>query len=562
MKKVTKKKLIFLVIAILWIALFSFGLLFFYQNYQKKELEKIQNIEKHYANIIQMNKNASLYKLSENNFEVIGSVKQDFIFKLVETKIENSNQNFFQISDTDFYVYFDDVKPYDEFQEEQYPEYYQIKKKVKTKDKTIFYEIDQEVLNLAKEMEFIAYFENEIYYFVSYQNQKVAIKKETTEIIEEFNLNEKATNINVFNFAKIDKNCSQNTCIKEEKLREYLNILKEKGFYTITDEEYELWLKGYLEVKPNAFLITMKDEFDFEKDFSFLKSTNNSFQFVDNNQTTNKGSKIEKLNRYQLNQNTTKEQLEKMLKGETVVIPKPSINNSVKKLPSLNAKASEIAVLNYHFFYDASSGEQCNEGNCLDVKEFRHQLNYLKENQYKTLTMEEYRAWMYKEIELPARSVLITVDDGAMGTGKHNGNKLIPILEEYQMNATLFLISGWWDKSNYISKFLDVESHTYNMHNGGSCSNQPRGAQMLCFNKEKVLEDLKKSIQVVGSSKAFCYPFYAYNNEAIENVKSVGFQLAFIGGSQKSNRNQNKFKITRYPIYKGISLNQFKNMIH
>ena len=31
----------------------------------------------------------------------------------------------------------------------------------------------------------------------------------------------------------------------------------------------------------------------------------------------------------------------------------------------------------------------------------------------------------YGEIELPARSVLITIDDGALGTGTHNGNKLI-----------------------------------------------------------------------------------------------------------------------------------------
>ena len=55
--------------------------------------------------------------------------------------------------------------------------------------------------------------------------------------------------------------------------------------------------------------------------------------------------------------------------------------------------------------------------------------------------MEEFRKWMYGEIEIPSKSILITVDDGAMGTGKHNGNKLNPLLEEYHMNATLFLIT-------------------------------------------------------------------------------------------------------------------------
>ena len=66
----------------------------------------------------------------------------------------------------------------------------------------------------------------------------------------------------------------------------------------------------------------------------------------------------------------------------------------------------------------------------------------------KTLKMSEFKKWMFGEIELAEKSVLITVDDGAKGTGKHNGNKLIPILEEYNMNATLFLITGWWSVEN------------------------------------------------------------------------------------------------------------------
>ncbi len=53
--------------------------------------------------------------------------------------------------------------------------------------------------------------------------------------------------------------------------------------------------------------------------------------------------------------------------------------------------------------------------------------------------MQEFRDWMYgKKSIFQKRSVLITIDDGAMGTGAHNGNKLIQFLEEYEMHATLF----------------------------------------------------------------------------------------------------------------------------
>ena len=222
----------------------------------------------------------------------------------------------------------------------------------------------------------------------------------------------------------------------------------------------------------------------------------------------------------------------------------------------------KIAVLNYHFFYDSTKGEKCSQSICLDVKKFKEQLNYLKENNFKTLTIEEFRAWMYGEIELPKKSVLITIDDGAMGTGKDNGNKLIPILEEYQMHATLFLISSWWNSYNYASDYLDIQSHTYDMHIDGVCSNQPRGAKMLCSSYDEVVKDLKASINVLQSNTAFCFPFYYYNNTAMQAVKDVGFKLAFIGGNKKASRNSDKYKIPRYPIYNTTTMSQFKNMVN
>ncbi len=221
----------------------------------------------------------------------------------------------------------------------------------------------------------------------------------------------------------------------------------------------------------------------------------------------------------------------------------------------------KIAVLNYHFFYDPDLGESCNQSICEKVKDFRAQLDYLKNNGYKTLTMKEFRDWMYGEIELPSKSVLITVDDGWMGTGTHNGNKLIPILEEYQMHATLFLVTGWWDVSNYQSDYLEIESHTNDMHISGYCKGKTRGAQMLCYDKEKRDDDLRKSIKVTGSKTAFCFPFYAYDAASIQSVKDVGFELAFVGGWRKASRLDDKYKIPRFAIQKTTSLAEFARIV-
>lgn len=251
---------------------------------------------------------------------------------------------------------------------------------------------------------------------------------------------------------------------------------------------------------------------------------------------------------------------------EVVYKVKDSSNNKASATRKViviekRVEPQKIAVLNYHFFYDPKD-DSCSDGNCENINDFKAQLNYLKENNYKTLTMKEFRDWMYGVIEIPDKSVLITIDDGAKGTGIHNGNKLIPILEEYKVHATLFLITGWWDINNYKSSYLDIESHTHDMHKERICEGVTRGAQMLCNSDQDVLNDLKASINVTNSKLAFCFPFYAYNDNAIKLVKEAGFELAFIGGGYKVSRNTDKYHIPRYQIKQSTSLETFINYVN
>ena len=278
---------------------------------------------------------------------------------------------------------------------------------------------------------------------------------------------------------------------------------------------------------------------------------NTNLKFNDENKKTTKDTKKDNISRYKIKNTTTLDNFKKIASGEEikeVVVPTKKTTNIV---------GQGIAVLNYHFFYDSSLGETCNENICLDVSVFRQQLDYLKNNGYKTLTMEEFRKWIYGEIELPEKSVLITIDDGAMGTGIHNGNKLIPILEEYNMHATLFLISGWWDVNNYRSPNLDIQSHTYDMHQYGSCGK----GQVVCATKEELLTDLKNSLAIVDNNNSFCFPFYSYSDLSIEAVKEAGFKMSFIGGNRKATRNSDKYKIPRYPIHKTTTMQQFIQMV-
>ena len=229
-----------------------------------------------------------------------------------------------------------------------------------------------------------------------------------------------------------------------------------------------------------------------------------------------------------------------------------------RKVNVVEKAATKVPVLNYHFFYDNAS-EGCNENICLRMDRFRAQLDYLRDNGFYTLTMQEFTDWMYGEIELPEKSVLLTVDDGAFGTSKERGNYLIPALEEYKMYATLFLITGWWPIENYQSNYLDVQSHTHNLHYEAKCGHR---SKVNCVSYDTLLNDLKESINVVKNTNSFCFPFYDYTDTSIKAVKEAGFKIAFIGGYRKASRSDDKYKIPRYPIYDSTSLSTFKSIVN
>ena len=298
-----------------------------------------------------------------------------------------------------------------------------------------------------------------------------------------------------------------------------------------------LFLDNYYEEIIKDNVIYFRNASNLVK-FTFIKENTNLDEIIENKRDFD----------YILNRYTTKDDINKILNNK-------NINTYTGE------KATQIAVLNYHFFYDKKT-ETCYEDICIDTTKFEEQLKYLKDNNYKTLTIEEYRSWLYKEIDLPKKSVLITIDDGAMGTSKINGNKLIPLLEKYEVNATLFLITGWWQKENYDSFYLDIQSHTHLMHDENICKNKTRGAELLCSSKEDIKKDLEKSLNRVDNNISFCFPFYLYDSKSIEVLKELDFKLAFIGGNRKSNQKIDKYKLPRYIIYKNISLNTFINYIN
>lgn len=218
---------------------------------------------------------------------------------------------------------------------------------------------------------------------------------------------------------------------------------------------------------------------------------------------------------------------------------------------------SAISVINYHYVINLEADEKkdCQQSICLTDTQYDEQMKYLKDNGYYTASMEDLDLWIDKKINLPVKTVVITIDDGWFV------ERNIKILEKYNLHATLFLIGSLASPEAYRSENLEIHSHTWNMHNLGECPIK-RGGAILCKDKNYILEDLKKSSESLNGSVYFAYPFYEYNNHAIEALKEAGFKMAFAGGSRKVTQGIDKFTVPRFGMTNTATLEDFIKYIN
>ncbi len=234
-------------------------------------------------------------------------------------------------------------------------------------------------------------------------------------------------------------------------------------------------------------------------------------------------------------------------------------NDDIKEQQSYSAvsdNASSVPVLMYHFFYDEESGSM-KDTNYLSAQKFKKQLDYLQENDFQTLTMEELEHYLKKEAKVPQKSVVITMDDGDPSVLTY----AFPQLVNHRMNATSFLICGWlgetlpWDYYEMKLNGVELQSHSFLMHKEG-CK-MGHGGQLLCIDHDKGVEDTIQSMWYIDTATVYCYPFGDYNASAIDIVKEAGIHMAFTTEHGKVKPGDDLFVLPRVRVQGDQTLESF-----
>lgn len=240
------------------------------------------------------------------------------------------------------------------------------------------------------------------------------------------------------------------------------------------------------------------------------------------------------------------------LLSRLVYVKKEDVSKVIE-VDSAKEMAESVPAILYHFIY-LDGDTSCNDIICHSEEQIDSHFKFLSDNDVFTLNTSEVLSFIKGEINLPKKSILITIDDGA------RAENFIPFLEKYGLNATLFLVSSWYPVSKFSSPYLEIASHTHNMHTTGVCPTG-QGGVINCLPESEILNDLKLSRETLNNTKAFCFPFYEYSNYSINLVKEAGFEMAFIGGSTKIKKGIDPYKIPRYPILSSFGVDYISNLV-
>lgn len=238
-------------------------------------------------------------------------------------------------------------------------------------------------------------------------------------------------------------------------------------------------------------------------------------------------------------------------------IKSEDVESNIESANSDNVIASDIAVLNYHYTIDKNSdeGKECRQTICMDQNQVEEEIKYLKDNNFYPVTMQDLYLFLTGKIQLPEKSVSITIDDGWYLT------RMISILEKYQMQGTLYLIGSLASPNDYTSQYLEIHSHTWDMHTPNVC-NGSHGGGLLCLDEQTILDDLKKSRESLNNTDILCYPFYEYNARTIELVKKAGFKMALAGGYRKAKPGDNIYAVPRFELGNYTTMNDFVSAVN
>lgn len=207
-------------------------------------------------------------------------------------------------------------------------------------------------------------------------------------------------------------------------------------------------------------------------------------------------------------------------------------------------KPAGIPILEYHKIdaVDDAEGKEYT----VPPAEFEKQLAYLQAEGYTTITLLDYMKARKGKLELPAKPIVLTFDDGY----EDNYTTMLPIIERYNMKAVVYMVTNDIGKTGYLTwdelrdmqeRGVEIGSHTAN--------HQP----LTKLERDKQIEEmhLSKLLMEWNGIKtvfSFSYPNGAYDENMPMLLQENEYLTAVTGDAGLNTMTTNPYLLQRLNI--------------
>lgn len=248
-------------------------------------------------------------------------------------------------------------------------------------------------------------------------------------------------------------------------------------------------------------------------------------------------------------------------RGDLIAVPKKAINATGVYPDGYRS----VPILCYHQFTAERAPAQKLE---LRAADFEAQLRYLRDNNYQTLSFSELRDIMQFKRPMPAKGVVLTIDDGYGSVY----DIAWPLLKKYEMQATLFIYTDFigagaalnWDQLREMrdSGLIAVESHG---KSHASLAPLPEDIDESSYRNRLAVElSASEAAFMANLGAAPDFLSYPYGNSSriiATMLRENGYALAATVTRGNNGSFVDPFLLHRTMIYDGHSLTDFEGFI-
>ncbi len=213
----------------------------------------------------------------------------------------------------------------------------------------------------------------------------------------------------------------------------------------------------------------------------------------------------------------------------------------------------KLPILTYHSIDNSGSVISTSP------EKFRSQMQYLSDSSYNVISLNEIATCIRENRSFPARSVVITFDDGF----KNNYEIAYPILKEYGFSATIFLVTGYCGKNNqWLGQPPEipeleimgwdeiVEMSRDGIDFGAHTVNHPNLLELTQEQAEDEMIDSKKEIEARLGKNIMCFAYpYGGKINRFSKILSDEFQCAVTTEMKVADLGSDVYLLPRIDMY-------------